>query len=130
MIAKLGDGGGEGDVDDGEDSEAEPSRANSGRRLVLPHTMAARTSGGTTPSTSVTRFNSVFDSLDGGEAASASPPDTDNPHRGQKRRLSDEGRPGKLAPGVHAYMVSRLLAWTEQHPGATIGNPFGLGRTI
>lgn len=122
MIAKLGDGGGEGDADEGEDSDAEPSRANSGRRLVLPDSMAARTSGGATPATSVTGHRSVFASLNGGEAASASPPGNHDPQRGQKRRLSDEGRPGKLAPGVHAYMVSRLLAWTEQHPGAIFSN--------
>jgi hypothetical protein len=126
-IAKLGDGEGEGDGDECEDSDAEPSRANSGRNVVLPDPMAARTSGDNTPATSVTGISSVFDSLEEGSAVPASAPQSQEPRRGEKRRLSDEGRPGKLAPGVHAYMVSRLMAWTEQHPGAKCQHCVHLG---
>ena len=117
-LAKLGDGEGEGDGDEGDDSDAEPSRANSGRKVLLPGSMAERASEGTTPATSVAGISPVFDLLEAGAAAPAFGPHSHVSGRGEKRRLSDEGRPGKLAPGVHAYMVSQLLAWTEQHPGA------------
>ena len=80
-----------------------------------------QSSQGNPPATSVTGISPVFDSLEAGAgAAPASAPRSHEPRRGEKRRLSDEGRPGKLPPGVHAYMVSRLLAWTEQHPGALL----------